>query len=37
LPALKLQAEEFAEIDFRFEAPKPYLKTHPTRFDTTAK
>lgn len=31
---LKLNAEEIAEIDFRFEALKPYLKPNPPRFDT---
>ncbi len=31
---LKLDAEEIAEIDFRFEALKPYLKPNPPRFDT---
>ncbi|MEQ1859983.1 MAG: dihydrodipicolinate synthase family protein [Chthoniobacteraceae bacterium] len=34
---LKLNAEEIAEIDFRFEALKPYLKSNPPRFDTTTK
>lgn len=29
---LKLNAEEIAEIDFRFEALKPYLKPNPPRF-----
>ena len=31
---LKLNAEEIAEIDFRFEAGKPYLKPNPPRFNT---
>ncbi len=34
---LKLNAEEIAEIDFRFEALKSYLKPDPPRFDTTKK
>jgi len=29
----KLDAEEIAEIEFRFEALKPYLKPNPPRFD----
>jgi dihydrodipicolinate synthase/N-acetylneuraminate lyase len=34
---LKLNAQEIAEIDFRFEALKPYLKPNPPRFDTATK
>jgi dihydrodipicolinate synthase/N-acetylneuraminate lyase len=34
---LKLNAEEIAEIDFRFGALKPYLKPNPPRFDTATK
>lgn len=34
---LKLSAEEIAEIDFRFEALKPYLKTEPLPFKTSSK
>lgn len=34
---LKLSAAEIAEIDFRFEALKPYLKPNPPRFDAAAK
>jgi hypothetical protein len=30
-------AEEIAEMDFRFEALKPYLKPNPPRFDAAAK
>jgi len=33
LSDLKLSAEEAAEIDFRFEALKPYLKPNPPRFE----
>ncbi|MBX7210366.1 MAG: hypothetical protein K1X78_18790 [Verrucomicrobiaceae bacterium] len=32
---LKLRDDEIAEIDFRFEALKPYLKTEPLPFKTT--
>ena len=31
---LKLTADEIAEIDFRFEALRPYLKTEPPTFQT---
>jgi hypothetical protein len=34
---LKLNAEEIAEIDFRFEGLKPYLKPDPLLFDTSTK
>jgi hypothetical protein len=34
---LKLNAEEIAEIDFRFEALRPYLKPNPPRFDSATK
>jgi len=34
---LKLNAEEIAEIDFRFDALKPYLKSNPPRFGAVAK
>lgn len=34
---LTLTAEEIAEIDFRFEALKPYLKPNPPRFDAATK
>lgn len=34
---LKLRDDEIAEIDFRFEALKPYLKPNPLRFDSTSK
>jgi len=34
---LKLGADEIAEIDFRFEALKPYLKPNPPRFDNAAR
>lgn len=34
---LKLNAEEIAETDFRFEALKPYLKPNPPSFDSAAK
>ncbi len=36
LAALQLNAEEIAEIDFRFEALQPYLKTTPLPFKTSA-
>jgi dihydrodipicolinate synthase/N-acetylneuraminate lyase len=34
---LQLNAEEIAEIDFRFEGLKPYLKPNPPIFDTATK
>lgn len=34
---LKLSADEIAEIDFRFEALKPYLKPNPPRFNPATK
>lgn len=34
---LKLSAEEVAEIEFRFEALKPYLKPNPPQFNVGAK
>lgn len=34
---LKLNAQEIAEIDFRFEALKPYLKANPPRFTPASK
>jgi dihydrodipicolinate synthase/N-acetylneuraminate lyase len=34
---LKLSEDEIAEIDFRFEALKPYLKPNPPRFHNTKK
>jgi len=34
---LKLNAEEIAEIDFRFDALKPYLKSNPPKFNAVAK
>jgi dihydrodipicolinate synthase/N-acetylneuraminate lyase len=35
LSGLKLSADELAEIDFRFEALRPYLKTEPLPFKAT--
>ena len=32
---LKLSADELAEIDFRFEVLRPYLKTEPLPFKAT--
>lgn len=34
---LVLDAEEIAEVDYRFEALKPYLKSDPPRFDTSTR